>query len=176
MKKKVIRSHALYHLIRILLPVKKPGLMIEEIMALTPSEYQNLMPKCVQNAVGRGLCEGSPPAPNKPKTSYYLTPVALKKYQDFDQFKVDEVVRGFLQAEKKAGKKPKKMMPTPRSVPAKIEPESPPNISLEALSLTDQISQVIGQNAQYREVLASIHKLIGDLLNPPTKQPAIEEE
>lgn len=174
MKKKIIRSYPLYHLIKVLLPVKKPGLMLDEIVPLVPPKFREKIDKVLQNAVGRGLCEGSPPTAHKPATSYYLTSAALKKFADIDNFEVIE--RSTSTATKRGNQEIRKIAPTLHSVPPKVEPESPPNISLEALNLTDQISQVIGQNAQYREVLASIHKLIGDLLNPPTKQPQPETE
>lgn len=164
MAQKFIRSHVLYHLLKVLIPVKKPGLMISEITALIPPEYQQKVGAAVRNALARGVLESAQATADKPRVSYYLSAEALKKYRNLTDWTVAE----------RAGQESKKVSappPAPQS-------ESPPNISFEALSLTDQISQVIGQNAQYRNTLAEIHTLIGDLLYPKNTStpPPVSEE
>lgn len=140
---------------------------MEEIIKLVPLKYQKEIGGVVRNGCSRGVFE-SVPATTRKGISYLLTNDAQKKYADLKSWKVIE----------RKGRTPLKRPAVIAASAPVPEPEQPPNISREALSLTDQISQVVGQNAQYREVLASIHKLIGDLLNPPTKQPqpAIEEK
>lgn len=172
MAQKFIRSYTFYHLLKVLIPVKKPGLMISEITALVPPEYQQKVGAAVRNALARGVLESAQATANKPRVSYYLSAEALKKYRNLTDWTVAERAG---QASKKVSTKVS-FIPPP--TPAPHVAESPPNISFEALSLTDQISQVIGQNAQYRNILAEIHTLIGDLLYPKNTStpPPVSEE
>lgn len=168
MAQKFIRSYTFYHLLKVLIPVKKPGLMIPEITALIPPEHQQKVEAVVRNALARGVLESAQATADKPRVSYYLSAQALKKYGNLTDWTVAE----------RAGQASKKVTLIPPPTPAPHVAESPPNISFEALSLTDQISQVIGQNAQYRNTLAEIHTLIGDLLYPKNTStpPPVSEE
>lgn len=152
-------------LLRILAPVKKPGLTSAEISDRMGEQFQKLnIQKAVSNAVARGHLEIHEPDGFRTKRGYTLTAQGRARYKNLDNL----IIVDYHPRREKKSRRNKKMAPVAPAVPNNNnKPELPVFISPEANNFADYASAVVAQNAQYRAVLQEVYNTIGKLLNPP---------